>query len=142
MEFFLPSILLMIFAAAVVFAVVPKMTPLLLAVVAVLCLVIAVYNHYSLFKNEYKIMSWADTASQVSPYLISGLVIILVVGYLLYLTGSGKKVTLQMPSANIPPPQTATNYVTEAIGNGMVATGVANVAGRNNVSDTVLSKGI
>lgn len=145
MEFFLPSILLIIFAAVLVFAVLPKFTPLLLAVVALLCLVLAVYNHYSLFKNEYKIMTWADTATQFSPYLLSGLVIVLLVGYLLYLTGSGKRVTLPMPSANIPPPETATNFVTEAIGNGLVSTGVANVSPAppsNNVSNSVLSKGI
>ena len=145
MELFLPSLLLIICAVAIIM-VFPQFTPLLLALIAFIALVLAVYNHYSTFSNSYRVMSWLDSATQFVPYLMTGLVIALLIGYLLYIFGLGKAGTLQMPSANIPPPATATNYVTRAIGNGLVAAGanvspIANTA-HANVANSVLSKGV
>ena len=145
MEFYIPSLFIMIIAAAVCFLLIPQFTPMILAGFATLCLVLAMYNHSSLFWNEYKNMNWASTAtaSMASPYLLVGLVILLSVGYIIFLFSSGKAPNLGVPSMNIPSPSTATNFVTRGIGNGLVNAGVSNVAGNNatrNALESALSK--
>jgi hypothetical protein len=127
MEFFLPSILLVIFAAAVVFGLFPNMTPLFLAVLAIALLAFAIYNHFSLFGLEYQSMTWTTGSSAAAPYILVGVVVVFIIGYLLFLFGSGKRVTMNLPSATIPPPETATNVITNAIGNGLKAAGLAEV---------------
>ena len=144
MEFYIPSLFIMIMAAAVCFLLIPQFTPMIIAVFATLCLVLAMYNHSSLFWNEYKNMNWASTAmaAMVSPYLLVGLVILLSVGYIIFLFSSGKSPNLGMPSMNIPSPSTATNFVTRGIGNGLVNTGVSNISANNNAARNALESAL
>ena len=60
------------------------------------------------------------------PIILVGAVVVFAIGFILMSWKSGK---LKMPSItmSIPPPNTATNVVTEAVGNGLAATGAANV---------------
>ena len=76
MEFFLPSLLLMLIAFLVSVYIVPSFTPAVIAVVAIILLVLGVYNHYVTFSSEYNVMQWADTGRQIAPTLITGLVIV------------------------------------------------------------------
>lgn len=112
----------------------------------VILIVFSLYNHYTMFSNEYSVMTWLDMAKSFAPSFIIVLVIILMIGYLIYLFTTGSLGSLPTPSTNIPPPDTATNSVTEAIGNSLVNMGAANVrntnAPRNNISQTALSQGI
>jgi len=129
MEFYLPSLFLILLAAIVAVAFLPRFTPIVLAVFASVCLIFAMYNHASLFTNEYNNMNWANMASMagLSPYLITTVVILLCIGYIIFLLSSGTVQSLSMPSMTIPPPSTATNVVTRGIGESLVSTGVANV---------------
>lgn len=156
MEFYLPSLLILVFAGIVCVAVFPQFTPVVLASVAVVALVVAAYSHYSLFGREYQFMSKTSQTAVVAPYLLVGAVVMGIVAYLLFLLGSGKKLTMRMPSDMIPPPESATNFMTEAIGNGLNASGMANIeknynnAAANNALNTAqrnalesgLSKGV
>jgi hypothetical protein len=91
-----------------------------------------------MFANEYKIMSWADTAKQFAPTLMVISIIVLMGGYIMYISGAKGTASLPMPPANIPPPETATNFVTNAIGQGLVAAGATNVnRSPNNVRTNV-----
>ena len=129
MEFYLPSLFLILMAAIFAISFLPQFTPIVLAIFGTLCLVLAIYNHASLFTNEYKNMNWANMASMagLSPYLITTVVILLCVGYIIFLLSSGTFQGLSMPSMSIPPPSTATNVVTRKIGQGLVSSGVSNV---------------
>jgi hypothetical protein len=155
MEVFIPSLILFLTAAIISVAVFPQLTPMILATIAVLALVAAAHNHYSLFGKEYQFMSLTSSAGVAAPYLLVGAVIIGILGYLLFLIGAGKKMNMVAPSSTIPPPETSTNYLTEAIGNGLSASGMANVEKRNNgnnnmngntaqrnVVESALSKGV
>jgi len=159
MEFYLPSLFIMFLAAIVSFALVPKFTPMILALFASLCLIFAVYNHTSLFHDEYKNMNWANTATaaMASPYLLVGLVILLSIGYIIFLFSTGQSPSLSMPSSFIPNPSTATNFLTRGIGNGLVKTGMANTKpanapnagppplpnnGKRNAFESALSKAV
>jgi sterol desaturase/sphingolipid hydroxylase (fatty acid hydroxylase superfamily) len=54
MELFIPSLLAIIIAAAIVMFVLPRFSPIVLGVVALFFLVLAAYNHYNFFAYEYR----------------------------------------------------------------------------------------
>jgi hypothetical protein len=125
MEFFLPSLLLMIVAFFVSTHFVPKSSPIVLGVLSLLLLAFTVYNHYSFFANEYRIMTWADTAKNSAPIILVALVIVMMVGYLLFATGV-KPGSMGMPSNTLPSANSATNPLTQAINRGLNAAGAVN----------------
>jgi len=145
MEFYIPSIFIIFLAAAFVFAVIPKMTPVILAVFATLFLFLAIYNHYSLFLNEYNNMNWANSATAAAPYLVIMSVIVLSIGYIILLFSTGKAPNLNRPPPT-PAPDTATNVFTRAVGNSLAATGLLdesppeNTAGRNALNSGLSKK--
>lgn len=128
MEFFLPSLLIVILALGLVFGLFPRLGPMMLAVLASVALVFAVRQHMVTFKQDYQTMTWATSAKAAAPYVLVGVVILFSIGYLLYLWGAGKKSVLPSPPMTIPPPSTATNMLTSAIGNSLKATGLATVS--------------
>lgn len=143
MEFFLPSILVLLVAAAIVFFVIPRFGPLVLAVVSLVLLGIGIYNHYSMFQNEYRLSTWQLGAVAYAPYLLIGAVIVMIILYLTYLLPSGSAASGNNTSANasanananvkantinLPPPETATNVITEGANNAIrAAANLANV---------------
>ena len=156
MEFYLPSVFLMLVVYLFTMIFIPKLSHFVILICAIVFIAITVFSHYSMFANEYKIMTWTDTAKQFGPTLLIILIIALMGGYLLYISTTGGKgsINLPMPPASIPPPETATNFVTNAIGQGLVAAGatpvnrsasvrmnipIANTA-HMDVAESVLSK--
>jgi hypothetical protein len=139
MEFFLPSILVLLVAAAIVFFVIPRFGPLVLAVVSLVLLGIGIYNHYSMFQNEYRLSTWQLGAVAYAPYLLIGAVILMIILYLTYLLPSGSAASANNTPANananvkantinLPPPETATNVITEGANNAIrAAANLANV---------------
>ena len=143
MEFYLPSIFLLLLAAALTVTLAPNFTPLVLAGFASICLVFAAYNHWSMFWIEYQNMHWASTATAAAPYLVIGSVIVFTVGYIILLFSSGRAPSLSMPPSTIPSPNTSTNFVTRAIGNGLVNTGMVNVGPpTNTAARNILESGL
>lgn len=146
MEIFLPSLFVVLIAYLVSTMLIPKMSPVVLMGGIIFLLSFSIYNHYTLFSNEYRVMTWLDMAKSFAPSLMIVFVIVLMLGYIIYAYTTGSLGSLPTPSTNIPPPDTATNSVTEAIGNGLVNMGAANVrnmnAPRNNISQTALSQGV
>jgi hypothetical protein len=135
MELFLPSFVLIAVAIVIVVGALPRFTPFLLSLLALLLLGFAAFHHYTLFKDEYKVQTWMEIGKSVAPILMIGLVVILSVGYLLYLFGLKGVPQMKMPFARAPPPNTATNTVTEAIGNAVENwnNGSNNNAAENNI---------
>lgn len=134
MEFFLPSVLLMMFAFFVSTYFVPKSSPIVLGVLSLLLLAFTVYNHYSFFANEYRIMTWADTAKNFAPTILVALVIVMMIGYLLFATGV-KPGSMNMPSNTMPSANSATNPLTQAINRGLNAAGAVNSDGDGQFSE-------
>ena len=140
MEFFLPSILVLLVAAAIVFFVIPRFGPLVLAVVSLVLLGIGIYNHYSMFQNEYRLSTWQLGAVAYAPYLLIGAVILMIIMYLTYLLPSGSSAAgpnnasgnananVKANTINLPHPETATNVITEGANNAIrAAANLANV---------------
>jgi len=147
MEFYIPSLLLILLAGIFIVVFLPKLSSLVLLILSVLLLVWAGTNHYSLFADQYRNMNWANTATSAAPYLMLFLVIILSIGYMVLLFTSGGSPQIQTPSMAIPPPDTATNLMTRTIGKSLVSTGISNVSSRSvnnslSLNESALSKGI
>jgi hypothetical protein len=152
MEFFIPSLFIVLLAAIFGVIFIPRLTPLILVCVATIALVVAISNHSHLFSNEYKQATWP--VPEMAPYLIVGSLVLILIGYVLLLFFSGKGPSLPPKMNVIPPPKTATNPFTEGIGNSLVNSGFANVEplqpappmvqtnNRMNTFNTALSKGV
>jgi hypothetical protein len=142
MEFFLPNmkwfiLLILLFMLMFPFlqSLVPSLAPLTLVILAAVALFFTMQSHISLFSNEYNVMEWTTTAASIAPTLLVSAVVVFAIGYILLLFGGGKSVTLPtLNRSSTPPPNTATNIVTETIGNGLntIKRGVEeNIKGRN-----------
>lgn len=144
MEFFLPSVLLLLIAAAVVFFVLPRFGPAVLAIVSAVLLAFGIYKHYTTFGVEYKLSTWHLGLQQYASYIMVAGLLLAIGVYLLYLlpasTAANAAATAPLASipavstlANMPSANTATNSVTAGINNALssVANTVKNVAGNN-----------
>jgi branched-subunit amino acid transport protein len=144
MEFFLPSILFLLVACGIVFFVIPRFGPLVLAGISLVLLILGIYNHYSLFQTEYRLSTWQSGMIGYAPFIMIGALVLAIILYLLYIVPSGGANVNTRPSSpspiaentlRLPPPGTATNGLTEGIGNLMrKAAEAANVNVRNTRS--------
>ena len=147
MELFVPGLIILIIAGFYVFLVLPRLGPMVLAVVSLLALVLAGINHYSMFYNEYKLSTWQFTLAAYTPWVILGLALITMISAIMFMfagsegtakvmnavstpmeaiqTAVGNSVS-SMPSAN-----SATNPLTAALNSV-----VSNVAGPRNNAKT------
>lgn len=147
MEFFLPSMLIIILAVGLSIFIAPNLSPYALIIGSIVSMIIALYNHYSLFANEYRVMSWLEGAKAFAPSFMSGLVVVLAVGYILFLITKGKMPSMPMPPSSIPPPDTATNSLTKNIGQGLNSLGFTSINknsnrsnNNGNIDESLLSK--
>ena len=136
MEFYIPSLFIILLAAIFLVLVVPRLSHVVLIVLCSLLLVWGIANHYTLFVTEYHNMNWTNTAVIAGPYVILFLVIALSLGYIILLFTKNRSVSESEERMNIPPPESATNYVTRGIGNSLSATGMA------DIDESMLSKKI
>ena len=76
MELFIPSLLILVLAAVVVFIMMPKMSPYVLGVMALIFLVIGVYQHYSMFPYEYSVANSLEALKDYSGFILIGVTIV------------------------------------------------------------------
>ena len=127
MEFFIPSLFLFLLVAIVVIGFLPKLSPLILVVLAGLLLVFGVYNHYMMFRDEYKLSTWQDGLKSFAPGIMIAVIILFILYFITSLFTGGQVPIPSMPNvsvANMPPAETATNYLTSTLNN--VTSAVAN----------------
>lgn len=124
MELFLPSLLIIVLAAIVVFTIIPKFAPLTLTIVSIVLLIFGIVHHYKLFYDEYRLSTW-QTSSFVAPALVIGVALFFILGYILSYFGSGVPVPT-LP--NVP----SVAEITTGIGNAAssAATAVTNAANK------------
>ena len=125
MELFLPSILVIIFAALIIMIILPNFSPLVIVILSVILLTASTYQHFQFFWHEYQQSTWQATLKIFAPGVIIAaiFVYIFIVGSSFLMSGTVPK----MPEMELPPASTATNSVTSAINNSMNAvSGAAN----------------
>lgn len=89
MELFIPSLLAIIIAAAIVMFVVPRFSPVVLGVVALIFLVLAAYNHYNFFAFEYRQSTWQLPLVNYAPYIILGVLVLFLIFFIINFIGTG-----------------------------------------------------
>jgi hypothetical protein len=142
MEIYLPSIFLLLVAYIFTIKVIPQLSSYVIMIGAIGFLFLTIYNHYSLFADEYRVMTWIDTAKQFGPTLIVILIIALMGGYLLFMYSPGKGSSLKLPPSSIPPPESATNPMTRGIGNSLAAMGTPIDSAEMRAQNSVLNRGV
>lgn len=130
MELFIPSVLILLLAAAVIFFVLPRFGAPVLALISVGLLAFGVYQHMNSFGTEYRLSTWQQGLANYSPYIMIGGLLVVVAFYLLMISPLGKPTSTapELPTINeMPSPNTATNAVTAGVNNALK--GIGNVAG-------------
>lgn len=143
MELFLPSVIVLLLAAAVVFFMLPRFGPATLAIVSAALLGLGIYQHYTTFGTEYRFSTW-QVASFAPYFLITGLLIVIAI-FLLYtipVAGAAAAAVVDIPGiTNMPPANTSTNVVTSAINNSLNTAanllGVNKKNNNNNILNTI-----
>ena len=70
MELFIPSLVVIVLGAIVVFFILPKAAPYTLGFMAVLFFGVGLYQHYSTFPYEYSGGNFRDTMKDYAPFLM------------------------------------------------------------------------
>ncbi len=111
MELFVPSILILLLAAIVSFAVFPNMPPFVLAITAIILLGVVGYNHHLTFKDEYAMSTWQDSIYNAATPFFSAVIAIFMIGFLLNFFG-GRKANAPAAPAGATPPVLSQNFTT------------------------------
>ena len=135
MEYFLPSVFVLLLAAAVIFVILPRFGPSVLAAVSLVLLGLGVYQHFQQFSTDYRLSTWQLGAVAYAPYLLVGGLITVILVYLLYLLPANASSNTTAPAIimptinNMPSANTATNPITAGINRALNS---VNVAAKNN----------
>jgi hypothetical protein len=133
MEFFIPSLIIFLFAVLLSFLIIPKFSPLILAVLAIVLLVFGVYHHFKIFETEYRLSTWQSNLKIYAPaVMIIAIIVFIIYGIMSFFYRSSVPVP-QMPNINIPKANTATNAITEALNT--TAQAITNIA--SNVKENM-----
>jgi sensor histidine kinase YesM len=97
MELFIPSLLLIVLAGFVVFAVLPKAAPFVLAFITVILLAAVGYQHYVIFKDEYAQSTWQESIKNASMPFLIGITVLFMLGFALNFVRSGVRNTPTTP---------------------------------------------
>ena len=90
MELFIPSLLAILIAAGIVMFLLPRLSPVILGVLALVFLLIAAYQHYTFFGSEYQLSTWQLPLINYGPYLMIGGLVIFLIFFIINFIGTGQ----------------------------------------------------
>lgn len=125
MEFFIPGLLLFLISIGISFAIVPKFTPLIAAILSIVFLTFGVYQHYKMFAYEYRLSTWQDNLKMYAPAIMIGATILFIIYAILALFTKGAVPVPPMP--DVPTLNEATNQITNSLNK------IANTVTNNNI---------
>ena len=130
MELFIPSIVVLFFAALVCFFVLPNISPYVLGVLSLLMFGIGVWQHYSMFPYEYRAPSLVtDKLRDYGGFIMLSAVIIVGIGMILQAFGLNPPAVAEILPQTITAPFSGTNN----------SKGVFNLSG-NSANSGIVSK--
>jgi hypothetical protein len=141
MELFIPSILALIIAAAIVMFVLPRLSSVILGSLALVFVIIAAYQHYNFFYTEYRESTWQVPLLQYAPYLLLGGLVIFLIFFSINFIGTGTNAQAAAPlvamnaavervANQAPTVAGVTNAVTNAANTALKAVGLGPTNGR------------
>ena len=129
MEIFIPGLTALLLLALMLFLVLPRLGTPILAILSLVLLVYAVNNHIQMFYSEYRYSTWQESLKPYASFLIVGVVLFLILGYVLYLFGIGSGNSLPVSNASpILGVMNATKTKTNTSSTGVVGNVVNNVS--------------
>jgi hypothetical protein len=111
MELFIPGLFVFFVAIAISFAIVPRFTPLLAAILSIVFLVLGVRQHYLMFASEYRLSTWQDSFKIYAPAIMIGAMILFIIYTILALFTTGSVPVPSLPEVTAPAPNTLTDNV-------------------------------
>ena len=112
MELYLPSLVIVLLAGLVIFAILPRLGPLILVIIVSVLLAVTGYHHASLFAEDYASSTWQTSVyNSAAPFMIA-MVVLLSIGFGLNLIRkkvAGEPIT--MPSVPQIGPNTLKNMI-------------------------------
>ncbi len=137
MEFFIPSLLLFLVSIGITFALAPRFTPLVVALLSIGFLTFGVYQHYKMFASEYRLSTWQQGLKIYAPALMIGAIIIFIIYAILAFFTKGAVPIPPIPNITGPSENSATNQIVESLNKiGNVFTN-KNTNVINKVNDTI-----
>jgi hypothetical protein len=130
MEMFIPTLLLFLVAIGISLAIVPKFSPLVIAVLSIVFLTVGVYQHYKMFAAEYRLSTWQNSLKMYAPAIMIGAVILFVIYSILAIFPKGSVPVPSLPNITPPSTNSITNQVVGSLNK------VTNILG-NTTSDLV-----
>ena len=133
------------------------MGSMVLAVVCIIALLAAGWNHYTLFYSEYQLSTWQYSLASYTPWVVLGFAFLAMIGSVVFMV-SGSETREKMldavstpmdaiqqgvsdSMAAMPAPSTATNSVTAGINQAITkATNILNVTNPQNAPNAKKNK--
>jgi hypothetical protein len=111
MELFIPGLFVFFVAIAISFAIVPRFTPLIVAILSIVFLVLGVRQHYLMFAAEYRLSTWQDSFKIYAPAIMIGAIILFIIYTILSLFTTGSVPVPAIPAVTAATPNTVTDNV-------------------------------
>ena len=128
MEFFIPSLFVLLFSVVLVFLIIPKFGPTTLIVISIILLAFGIYHHSTLFKDDYATSTWNNLLIAYGPYVMMLVLFIFILFYVFSSYGGGAVPVPSMPSVNVSPASMMNTI-------GSAVTSAANTI-KNSISNT------
>jgi hypothetical protein len=107
MEFFLPSLVILILAGVTSFVIIPRMGPMIVLVLSLALLAFGMYHHYKLFSSEYRLSTWQEQLKFYAPGVAIAALVFFILFFVVSLFKGG-----QVPVPNMPSPAITANNST------------------------------
>ena len=115
MEFFIPGLLLFLVSIIITFAIVPRFTPLVIALLSIVFLSYGVYDHYKMFASEYRLSTWQQSLKIYAPaIMIMAIIIFIIYAILAFFTKGSVPVPL-LPNISEPNENSTTNQIIQSL---------------------------
>ena len=137
MELFIPGLFVFFLAIAISFAIVPRFTPLIAAILSIVFLVLGVRQHYLMFASEYRLSTWQDSFKIYAPAIMIGAMILFIIYTILALFTTGSVPGPSVPTVTAAAPNTLTDNVVGKLNTVANSLSTANENLAENVNNTL-----
>jgi biopolymer transport protein ExbD len=115
MEFFIPGLLLFLVSIIITFVLVPRFTPLVIALLSIVFLSYGVYDHYKMFASEYRLSTWQQSLKIYAPaIMIMAIILFIIYAILAFFTKGSVPVPL-LPNISEPNENSTTNQIIQSL---------------------------
>jgi hypothetical protein len=98
MDFFIPSLFVLLFAGILVFLVIPRFGLVSMIIISIILLFFSVSHHIKMFKSEYTLSTWPMLLSTYGPYFVLGSLLIFILFFIFSSFGSASVPVPEIPS--------------------------------------------